>query len=90
MRIAFLHTKLQKLATWKIQADKLVWDLPFTTVVGHLEVCCCLSLDDARLGVNGVSVLEKLFWKKRIVSGYSQLYACYGKLNANVLSGFEV
>lgn len=90
MQIAFLQTKLQKLANWKIYADKLVCDSPFTTVVGHLELCCCFSLDYARLRVNVVSVLEKLFWKKPIASGYSQLYACYGKVNANVLSGLEV
>ena len=90
MQIAFLNTKLQKLAHWKIQADKLVWDLPFIKVVGHLKLCCCLSLYDAWLGVNVVSVLDKLFWKKPIASGYSQLYACYGKVNANVLSGLEV
>jgi hypothetical protein len=91
MQIAFLQTKLQKLANWKIYADKLVCDSPFTTVVGHLELCCCLSLDYARLRrVNGVSALQKLSWKKRIARGFSTLYACYGKVNANVLSGLGV
>ncbi|WP_334949030.1 hypothetical protein [Nostoc sp.] len=90
MQIALLHTKLQKLAIWKIHADKLVCDLPFTTVVGHLELCCCLSLDYARLRVNGVSLLEKLSWKKRIARGYNTLCACYGQVNANVLSGLRV
>ncbi len=45
MQIAFLQIKLQKLANWKIYGDKLVCDSPFTTVVGHLELSCCLSLD---------------------------------------------
>jgi hypothetical protein len=85
MQIAFLQTKLQKLANWKIYGDKLVCDSPFTTVVGHLELCCCLSLDYARLRVNGVSLLEKLSWKKRIARGYETLCACYRKVNANVL-----
>ncbi len=90
MQIAFLQIKLQKLANWKIHTDKLVFDLPFTTVVGHLELCCCLSLDYARLRVNGVSLLEKLSWKKRIALGYKTLCACYRKVNANVLSGLGV
>ncbi len=90
MQIAFLQIKLQKLANWKIHTDKLVCDLPFTTVVGHLELCCCLSLDYARLRVNGVSLLEKLSWKKRIARGYNTLHTCYGQVNANVLSGLGV
>ncbi|PHM10118.1 hypothetical protein CK516_10540 [Nostoc sp. 'Peltigera malacea cyanobiont' DB3992] len=90
MQIAFLQIKLQKLANWKIHTDKLVCDLPFTTVVGHLELCCCLSLDYARLRLNSVSVLEKLSWSKRIAHGYNTLYACYGQVNANVLSGLGV
>jgi hypothetical protein len=90
MQIAFLQTKLQKLANWKIQADKLVSEPLFTKVVGHPELFCCLSLDDARLRVNDVSLLEKLSWSKRIARGYNTLYACYGKVNANVLSGLGV
>ncbi|MHC5729972.1 MAG: hypothetical protein ACYTXY_38830, partial [Nostoc sp.] len=90
----FLHTKLQKLANWRIYADKLVCNSPFTTVVGHLELCCCLSLDYARYArlrrVNGVSLFEKLSWKKRIARGYNTLHACYGQVNANVLSGLGV
>lgn len=90
MQIALLNTKLQKLAIWKIHTDKLVCGLPFTTVVGHLELSCCLSLDYARLRVNSVSVLEKLSWKKRIARGYNTLCACYSQVNANVLSGIRV
>ena len=86
MRIAFLYTKLQKLANWKIQVDKLVCDSLFTMWVGHPELCCGLSLDDAGLGINAVSVLEKLSWQKRIARGYSTLDACYKKVNGNVLS----
>ncbi|WP_334782867.1 hypothetical protein [Nostoc sp.] len=91
MQIVFLQIKLQKLANWKIYADKLVCNSPITTVVGHLELCRCLSLDYVvRLWVNGLSLLEKLSWSKRIAHGYNTLYACYGQVNANVLSGLGV
>lgn len=56
MQIAFLQTKLQKVANWKLQADNLVYDSLLTKVVERLEVLDSLSIAYAALRVNCLSM----------------------------------
>jgi hypothetical protein len=90
IQIAFSHTKLQKLANWKIHANKLVWESVFTKALGHLGFCCWLGLNYGRLRVNDVSLLKKPSWRKQMAREYNTPHACYEEINVNVLSGLKV
>jgi hypothetical protein len=94
MQIAFLHTNLQKLANWKISADKLICNSAFPPVVEyeHLEFGFYLGLNNARLPMNKISRFENLSWRKQMSRGYNALHAFYGNvnaINANLLSGIK-